>query len=162
MKPSKAVMAGAAVAGLLTGSFAVRAYAASVSGVAGSCLHNLVDLEKGQHVAKVRTIVKDRAVAIPVITAAKARADARLPKAAARAKTAAPPAEASRDWAIYRGLGLAQAFLRPYRAGSVYHPFPEASRQALIFQPFQGKDVVRQTVRPSLCKVFTPHPDETF
>ena len=52
MKPSKAVMAGAAVAGLLTGSFAVRAYAASVSGVAGSCLHNLVDLEKGQHACK--------------------------------------------------------------------------------------------------------------
>jgi len=45
-------MAGAAVAGLLTGSFAVRADAASVSGVAGSCLHNLVDLEKGQHACK--------------------------------------------------------------------------------------------------------------
>lgn len=31
MKPSKAVIAGAAVAGLLTGSLAVRAYAASTS-----------------------------------------------------------------------------------------------------------------------------------
>jgi hypothetical protein len=31
MKPSKAVIAGAAIAGLLTGSFAVRAYAASTS-----------------------------------------------------------------------------------------------------------------------------------
>jgi len=52
MKPSKAVMAGAAVAGLLTGSFTVRAYAASVSGVPGSSLHNLVDLDKGQHACK--------------------------------------------------------------------------------------------------------------
>ena len=52
MKPSKAVMAGAAVAGLLTGSFAVRTYAASVSGVPGSSLHNLVDLDKGQHACK--------------------------------------------------------------------------------------------------------------
>jgi hypothetical protein len=45
-------MAGAAVAGLLTGSFAVRTYAASVSTVVGSSLHNLVDLDKGQHACK--------------------------------------------------------------------------------------------------------------
>jgi hypothetical protein len=45
-------MAGAAVAGLLTGSFTVCAYAASVSGVPGSSLHNLVDLDKGQHACK--------------------------------------------------------------------------------------------------------------
>ena len=36
MKPSKAVIAGAAVAGLLTGSLAVRAYAASTSGTSAS------------------------------------------------------------------------------------------------------------------------------
>jgi hypothetical protein len=50
MKPSKAVIAGAAVAGLLTGSFAVRAYAASTSGStsgqAGVSLHTMADAEK--------------------------------------------------------------------------------------------------------------------
>jgi hypothetical protein len=46
MKPSRAVIAGAAVAGLLTGSFAVRAYAASTSGHAGVSLHIMADAEK--------------------------------------------------------------------------------------------------------------------
>ena len=46
MKPSKAVIAGAAVAGLLTGSFAVRAYAASTSSHAGVSLHTVADAEK--------------------------------------------------------------------------------------------------------------------
>ena len=46
MKPSKAVIAGAAVAGLLTGSLAVRAYAASTSGHAGVSLHTMADAEK--------------------------------------------------------------------------------------------------------------------
>ena len=46
MKPSKAVIAGAAVAGLLTGSFAVRAYAASTSGHAGVSLQTMADAEK--------------------------------------------------------------------------------------------------------------------
>ena len=46
MKPSKAVIAGAAVAGLLTGSFAVRAYAASTSSQAGVSLHSMADAEK--------------------------------------------------------------------------------------------------------------------
>jgi hypothetical protein len=51
MKPSKAVIAGAAVAGLLTGSLAVRAYAASSSGAitsghAGVSLHTMADAEK--------------------------------------------------------------------------------------------------------------------
>jgi hypothetical protein len=102
-------MAGAAVAGLLTGSFAVRTYAASVSTVVGSSSTTWLTSIKANTLAKVRTIVKDRAVAIPVITAAKAktpakaRAVARLPKAAARAKTAAPPAEASRDWPFTEG-----------------------------------------------------------
>ena len=46
MKPSKAVIASAAVAGLLTGSLAVRAYAASTSGHAGVSLHTMADAEK--------------------------------------------------------------------------------------------------------------------
>ena len=46
MKPYKAVIAGAAVAGLLTGSLAVRTYAASTSGQAGVSLHAMADAEK--------------------------------------------------------------------------------------------------------------------
>jgi len=46
MKPSKAVIAGAAVAGLLTGSVAVRAYAASTPGHAGVSLQTMADPEK--------------------------------------------------------------------------------------------------------------------
>jgi hypothetical protein len=46
MEPSKAVIAGAAVAGLLTGSFAVRAYAASTSVHAGVSLQTVADAEK--------------------------------------------------------------------------------------------------------------------
>jgi hypothetical protein len=52
MKPSKAVIAGAAVAGLLTGSFAVRAYAASTPGHAGVSLQTMADAEKGKHACK--------------------------------------------------------------------------------------------------------------
>jgi hypothetical protein len=52
IKPSKAVIAGAAVAGLLTGSFAVRAYAASTSGKAGVSLQTLADADKGKHGCK--------------------------------------------------------------------------------------------------------------
>src|SRR3982075_2415059 len=52
IKPSKAVIAGAAVAGLLTGSFAVRAYAASTSGHAGVSLQTMADAEKGKHGCK--------------------------------------------------------------------------------------------------------------
>jgi hypothetical protein len=46
MKPSKAVIAGAAVAGLLTGSLAVRAYAASTSSHAGVSLHAMAEEKK--------------------------------------------------------------------------------------------------------------------
>jgi hypothetical protein len=46
MKPSKAVIAGAAVAGLLTGSFAVRAYAASTSHNPGVSLQTMADAQK--------------------------------------------------------------------------------------------------------------------
>jgi hypothetical protein len=52
MIPSKTILAGAAVAGLLTGSFAVRSYAASVSGQAGSSVQTLADAEKGKHSCK--------------------------------------------------------------------------------------------------------------
>jgi hypothetical protein len=49
IRSSKAMIAGAAVAGLLTGSFAVRAYAASTSGQAGVSLQAMADAEKGKH-----------------------------------------------------------------------------------------------------------------
>jgi hypothetical protein len=52
IKPSKAVIAGAAVAGLLTGSFAVRAYAASTSDHPGVSLQTMADAEKGKHACK--------------------------------------------------------------------------------------------------------------
>ena len=45
MKPSKAVIASAAVAGLLTGSLAVRAYAASTPSHAGVSLQTMADAE---------------------------------------------------------------------------------------------------------------------
>jgi hypothetical protein len=46
MKPSKAIIAGAAVAGLLTGSAAVRANAASTPSHAGVSLQTMADAEK--------------------------------------------------------------------------------------------------------------------
>jgi hypothetical protein len=46
MKPSKAVLAGAAVAGLLTGSVGVRAYATSTPSHAGVSLQTMADAEK--------------------------------------------------------------------------------------------------------------------
>jgi len=52
IRPSKAVIAGAAVAGLLTGSIAVRAYAASTSGNPGVSLQTMADAEKGKHACK--------------------------------------------------------------------------------------------------------------
>ena len=52
MKPSKAVIAGAAVAGLLTGSLAVRAYAASTSHNPGVSLQTMAEAEKGKHTCK--------------------------------------------------------------------------------------------------------------
>ena len=54
MKPSKAVIAGAAVTGLLTGSFAVRAYAATTAAKAGVSLHSnlTADDAAGKHACK--------------------------------------------------------------------------------------------------------------
>jgi hypothetical protein len=46
MKPSKAVIAGAAVAGLLTGSLAARAYAASTPSHPGVSLQTMADAQK--------------------------------------------------------------------------------------------------------------------
>ena len=46
MKPSKAVIAGAAVAGLLSGSLAVRTYAASTPSHAGVSLQTMAEAEK--------------------------------------------------------------------------------------------------------------------
>jgi hypothetical protein len=50
--PAEPAVAGAAVAGLLTGSLAVRAYAASTSGHAGVSLQTMADAEKGKHGCK--------------------------------------------------------------------------------------------------------------
>ena len=52
IKPSKAVIAGAAIAGLMTGSLAVRSYAASVQGKAGTPAQTLDDAQKGKHSCK--------------------------------------------------------------------------------------------------------------
>ena len=46
MKPSKALIAGAAVAGLLSGSLAVRTYAASTPSHAGVSLQTMAEAEK--------------------------------------------------------------------------------------------------------------------
>ena len=46
MKPSKAVIAGAAVAGLLSGSLAVSTYAASTSSHPGVSLQTMADAQK--------------------------------------------------------------------------------------------------------------------
>ena len=46
MKPSKAVIAGAAVAGLLSGSLAVRTYAASTPSQAGVSLQTMAEADK--------------------------------------------------------------------------------------------------------------------
>ena len=54
MKPSKAVIAGAAVAGLLTGSLAVRAYAASTSSHPGVSLQTMADAQKAATETRVQ------------------------------------------------------------------------------------------------------------
>ncbi len=52
IKPSKAVITGAAIAGLLSGSLAARAYTASTSGHAGVSTQTMADAEKGKHACK--------------------------------------------------------------------------------------------------------------
>ena len=51
-RPSEAVIARAAVAGLLAGSAAVRAYAMTSSGHPGVSLQTAADAEKGKHACK--------------------------------------------------------------------------------------------------------------
>ena len=77
MLPSKAIITGAAVAGLLTGSFAVRSYATSVSGTAVSSLHNLADQDKGKHGCGARIHAKDKVDARLATTVAKAKIPAK-------------------------------------------------------------------------------------
>jgi hypothetical protein len=52
MKPSKAVIAGAAVAGLMTGSFAVPTYAVGAGANAGVSIQTMDDVQKGKHACK--------------------------------------------------------------------------------------------------------------
>src|SRR6476660_7981076 len=52
IRPSKAVIAGAAVAGLLTVSVAVRAYAVTTLSNPGISLQTMADAEKGKHACK--------------------------------------------------------------------------------------------------------------
>jgi hypothetical protein len=88
IKSSKAVIAGAAVAGLLAGSMAVRTYAASASTKAGA--HS-----------EARQTMKRESILVEGKTNVRAKADARVATTVARAKTpakakaVAPPTEAS-------------------------------------------------------------------
>ena len=85
IRPSKAVIAGAAVAGLLTGSFAMRAYAASTTSTkAGVALQTMADAARASTDAKAKTNVKAKGAARPVIMAARLRTPARV-------KAGAPP-----------------------------------------------------------------------
>jgi hypothetical protein len=52
MKPSKAMIAGAAIAGLLSGSLAVQSFAASTQSKAGTSVRTLADDQKGKHSCK--------------------------------------------------------------------------------------------------------------
>jgi hypothetical protein len=58
MKPSKAVIAGAAVAGLFTGSMAARAYAASTSSHPGVSLQTKADVQLPKHACKGQNACK--------------------------------------------------------------------------------------------------------
>src|SRR5260370_40015110 len=52
MNPPKAVIAGAAVAGLMTGSLAVRTYAVGAGANAGVSIQTMDDVQKGKHACK--------------------------------------------------------------------------------------------------------------
>ena len=58
MKPSKAVIAGAAFAGLLAGSMAMRAYAASTSSHPGVSLQTMADAQLPKHACKGQNACK--------------------------------------------------------------------------------------------------------
>ena len=88
IRPSKAVIAGAAVAGLLTGSFAVRAYAASTLRILASPSKPWLMPKRVNTRAKAKTIVRAKAVARPATLVAKART-------LAKAREVAPRTEAN-------------------------------------------------------------------
>ena len=77
MKPSKSMIAGAAIAGLLSGSFAVQAYANSIQTKAGVSIRTLADSEKGKHSCKGQNSCKGQGDAKPAITDVKGRTPAR-------------------------------------------------------------------------------------
>jgi hypothetical protein len=58
MKTSKALIASAAVAGLMAGSLAVRAYAANTSSQAGVSFQTLAEKETGTHACKGKNACK--------------------------------------------------------------------------------------------------------
>lgn len=58
MKTSKALIAGAAVAGLMAGSLPLRAYAANDSAQAGVSLQTMGEKEKGAHACKGQNACK--------------------------------------------------------------------------------------------------------
>ena len=85
---SKAVIAGAAVAGLLTGPVAVRAYAASTLSNPGVSLQTMADAEKGKHACKGQNDCKGQGGCKTSDPVAKART-------LAKAREAAPRTEAN-------------------------------------------------------------------
>ena len=88
IKPLKVVIAGAAVAGLLAGSMAVRTYAANASTKAGTALQTVADDEKESIPVKGKTSAKAKAGTRAATTVARA-------KTLAKAKAVAPPTEAN-------------------------------------------------------------------
>ena len=87
MKPSKALIAGAAVAGLLSGSLAVRAYAASTSNHPGVSLQTMADAQKPlpKHACKGQNDCKGQGGGRILV------------KTRAKEREAAQPTEASRS-----------------------------------------------------------------
>ena len=58
MNTTKALIAGAAVAGLMAGSLPVRAYAANTSTLPGVSLQTMAEKEKGAHACKGQNACK--------------------------------------------------------------------------------------------------------
>jgi hypothetical protein len=88
IKPPKVVIAGAAVAGLLAGSMAVRTYAASTSAKAGTSLQTVADDEKGKHSCKGKNECKGQGGCKSGDSSCKG-------KNLAKGRAVAPPMEAS-------------------------------------------------------------------
>ena len=98
MNPSRAVIAGAAVAGLLTGSMAVRAYAASTSSHPGVTLGTLADADHSGTVSSTEAAAFRRRAFLGLTAA-------RLPHVQSAAQLAQlieeDPTEVSADLAAY-------------------------------------------------------------